>query len=322
MVFGPLRGRPDCCVGGVPLPLVHQYRYLGVVLFSTLFWRPHVEFLCSRGDCLFHQASAWCFGECLPLSFSSSVFVTCVLSSSSFGLEFIADDPPAFQQFNLALRRLVSPLSRLAQRFLLLLRYTGNLALVMPFTLPLARLLAFRALVDHASPRRPITSSVFRLSSSALGTWSNWCASVLHSYSIPLPAHVGISTGSPPSSLHQWLSREVNPRLHRALRHRLSAMVSDLHGVLVDVSSDNCLPVIQNPVYSFNLPSSAFRLWGLARWGHDHSSTGHPSRQAVPLVIGRVPSVMILTAPSCIIFPFAFTQRQGHLGSFLWHLPA
>ena len=111
--------------------------------------------------------------------------------------------------------------------------------------------------------------------------WAN-ARHVSSPHSIPLPAHVGISTGSPPSSLHQWLSREVNDRLHRALRHRLSAMVSDLHGVLVDVSSDNFLPVIQNPVYSFNLPSSAFRLWGLARWGHDHSSTGHSSHLCRP----------------------------------------
>ena len=45
----------------------------------TLSWRPHVEFLCSRGDRLFHQTSAWCLGEGLPLSFSSSVFVSRVL---------------------------------------------------------------------------------------------------------------------------------------------------------------------------------------------------------------------------------------------------
>ena len=107
MTFDPLRGRPDCCVhhGGVPLPLVQQYRNLGVVLSPTLSWRPHVDFIRSRGDRLFHQASAWCLGEGRPLSFSSSVFVTYVLSSSCFGLEFICDDPPALQQPNLALRR-------------------------------------------------------------------------------------------------------------------------------------------------------------------------------------------------------------------------
>ena len=56
-IFGPLRGCPDCCVhlGGVPLPLVQQYKYLGVVLSPTHSWRPHVDFVCSRGD----QASAW-----------------------------------------------------------------------------------------------------------------------------------------------------------------------------------------------------------------------------------------------------------------------
>ena len=52
--------------------------------------------------------------------------------------------------------------------------------------------------VDHASPHPPVTASVFRLSSSALGTWSRWCASALHSLSIPLPAHVSISPGSRP----------------------------------------------------------------------------------------------------------------------------
>ena len=61
------------------------------------------------------------------------------------------------------------------------------------------------------------------------------------------------------------------------LRLRLAAMASDLHGVRVDVSSDNFLPARENPVYSFNLPPSAVRLWGLARWGHDLSSTGRPS---------------------------------------------
>ena len=85
--------------------LVQQYKYLGVVLSPTLSWRPHVDFVCSRGDRLFHQASAWCLGEGLPLSFWLSIFVTCVLSSSSFGLEFNGDDPPALHQFNLALRR-------------------------------------------------------------------------------------------------------------------------------------------------------------------------------------------------------------------------
>ena len=51
VVFGPLRGCPDCCVhlGGVPLPLVQQCKYLGVVLSPTPSRRPHVGLFCSRG---------------------------------------------------------------------------------------------------------------------------------------------------------------------------------------------------------------------------------------------------------------------------------
>ena len=67
MVFELLRGCPDCCVhlGGVPLPLVQQVQVSGCCSLS------HVDFVCSRGDRLFHQASAWCLGEGLPLSSSS-----------------------------------------------------------------------------------------------------------------------------------------------------------------------------------------------------------------------------------------------------------
>ena len=68
-------------------------------------------------------------------------------------------------------------------------------------------------------------------------------------------------------------------------------MVSDLHGVLVDTLSDNFLPVRENPVYSFNLPPSAPRLLGLARW------TGK--------VLPPVPCAMTRTAPSCITFLLA-----------------
>ena len=50
-------------LGDVSLPLVPQYRYLGVTLTPTLSWGPHVDLVCARGDRLFHQACAWCRGS-------------------------------------------------------------------------------------------------------------------------------------------------------------------------------------------------------------------------------------------------------------------
>ena len=96
VVFGPLPGRLIAeYTLAFPLHLVR----------CTIIWAlsSHPTFtstFSAPAGRLFHQASAW------SLCFSSSVFVTYFLSnSSSFGLEFIADDPLALQQFNHTLRR-------------------------------------------------------------------------------------------------------------------------------------------------------------------------------------------------------------------------
>ena len=94
-------------------------------------------------------ASVWCLGE-LPLSFSSSIFVTYVLSTSSFGLEFIADDPPALQQSVAGVATFSD-----GPALLLLLQSTGNVASVMICTLRAFSLFG-------RLPRPPVTSSVFR----------------------------------------------------------------------------------------------------------------------------------------------------------------
>ena len=261
MVFGPLRGRPDCCVhlGGIPLPLGPAVQVFGRCPLPTPSWRPHVDFLCSRGDCLFHQASAWCLGEGLPLSFSSSVFDTYVLSSSCFGLEFIADDPPALQQFNLALRRWCRHLLGWHSASLLL-QYTGNLASVMLCTLPLGALSRFSgACVLSTTPPLALRSLPVCSGSPRL----RW-----------VPGHTGarlLSTLSPSRSLPTWVSL-LAPRPHlstggspeKSIPVFTVPFVTDslpwyltLHGVLVDILSDNFLSVTENPVYSFNLPPSA-----------------------------------------------------------------
>ena len=73
-----------------------------------------------------------------------------------------------------------------------------------------------------------------------------WCPHLLSA------AHweLGIGDALPPPSLHKWFSREVSPRLHRALRHRLSpwyliCMVSSLTPSLTtsSVRETPCTPL-------------------------------------------------------------------------------
>ena len=282
MVFGPTRGRTPCLVhlGGVPLPIVLQYRYLGIVLTPCLSWRAHVAYLCARGDRLFHQSSAWCHGEGLPVTFALSVFIAYVLSSASFGLEYIGDDPAALLQFNLSLRRWcrqllgwprASPVAAVHWE----LGIGDALRLVYGRAFSLFGRLS--AMVQNG-PRSPLPSSIFRLCSNEQGTWAHWCTSAFRSLSVSHPGDFGISPGSPPSSVSRWFSREVGTRLDHDLHLRLMAMAYDLHGVRVDLATSHFSSAQHNPIYSRSLPFAWSRSWGLARWGHDPSSTGRSAR--------------------------------------------
>ena len=72
----------------------------------------------------------------------------------------------------------------------------------------------------------------------------------------------------PPLALPSLPVCSGSPRLRRIPGHTGARLLS---------SSPLLLHPAPNPANSFNQPSSAFRLWGLACWGRD-SSTGRPSR--------------------------------------------
>ena len=187
----------------------------------------------------------------------------------------------------------------------LLQQCTGNLVLVMHNALPSD--VHSRCSVACALLTTPllVLGSLPAVSGSLpQGTWSHWCASALHFLFILLPAHVGISPGSPPSSLHRWFSREVSPRLYRVLRHRLSAMVSLLTSSLTTSSLSGRTPC--TPLTCLLLPF----VLGVLPAG---AMTTPP--QAVPLVSSRAlppaPSAMTRTAPSCITFLLALSHHNA-----------
>ena len=81
--------------------------------------------------------------------------------------------------------------------------------------------------------------------------------------------------------------------------------------------SNNFVPAGENPIHLYNLPSSAVRLWGLAHWGHDHSSAGRAWTFRLPF------TAEALTAPSCVtslLAPLTMTPvRRGRTHAvFLW----
>ena len=238
-----------------------------------LSWRPHVDFLCSRGDRLCHQASAWCLSEGLPLSFSSSVFVTHVVSCSS-GLEFIADDPPALQNSNSHSVAGVATFSD-GPALPLLLQYTGNLASVMLFTLPLGALSRFSgACVLLTMPHLALRSTQVCSGSPRL----RW-----------VPGHTGVrllSTPTPSRSLPTWVSP-------LALRPRHSTDGFPVKSILVFTvpfvtgSLPVCLTCMASLLTLSLATSSLSCLRGLARW--DNSSRPSLSSPAGPFHLPLLP---------------------------------
>ena len=181
------------------------------------------------------------------------------------GLEFIADDPPALQQFNLALRRWCR-------------QYTGNLASVMLCTLPLDALSRFSGACVCCRPPLLALRSLPVCSGSPRLRW--------------VPGHTGarlLSTLSPSRSLPTWVSllalrprhstggspvKSVHvctvPFVTHSLPWFLICMVSSLTLSLTTSSLSGRTPC--TPLTCLLLPF----VFGLARWGHDHS--GRPSR--------------------------------------------
>ena len=67
--------------------------------------RKHVQHLVSRGNRLFAQGVSWCRAEHLPVHMVSSIFSVHVLSSVSWGFEFLTQSPSAPRFMDNALRR-------------------------------------------------------------------------------------------------------------------------------------------------------------------------------------------------------------------------
>ena len=237
MVFGPLRGRPDCSVHlGVTLPLMPQYRFLGVTLIPTLS--------CARGDRLFHQVYVWCRGEGLSLSLSPHL-------SLSLTFQFImvwSSSAMAPQHFSNSTSRSVAgvviflggPVLLLSQQF------TGSLALAMHSTLP-SDVHSLCLVFCVSWTTLPLALQTLPMSSGSVRPCkAHGRIGARPLFSVPHLGHVGISLFSSFGRPMLALSRSHSPWTATCAL-RLADMASNLHGVRVVVSYGNFLSARENP---------------------------------------------------------------------------
>ena len=107
MVFhGRHQQLPPFKLGGLNLPFVSSYRYLGVVFSSNGRWTQHVEHMSSRSNHRFATCVAWAQREKLHLAWTARLFQVYVLDAFLFGAELIATDAVALRALGQQLRRL------------------------------------------------------------------------------------------------------------------------------------------------------------------------------------------------------------------------
>ena len=261
MIFGPRRNLPACNVtlGGIALPVVSEYKYLGVVLSPTMSWAAHVQHVVNRGNRLFAQCVSWCRAERLPLHMASSIFV---LPSIAWGSEFLSASPTALKSLDRALRR---------WGWFLLGWPTGspNVGVLVELGWPDAerisscRLLSLFGRVTSMISG-PIPVAVFQAASRMPRTWANCALNMCHSLGAPLPnacvsPNGGLSAKSV-ISLMMVCTIALQWALHLVHCPPSAFSVGRSHNQRTDSSPDHA------------------RVWGLARWGHDPCPEGRPTR--------------------------------------------
>ena len=246
MVFGPGKTTVGCSVtlGGVPLPQVAEYPYLGVTLTTSLSWGPHIRKLISRGHRLFAQCVSWCSSERLPFQFASHLFLTYVLPSVSWGCEFCFGSSPAIRLLDGVLRRWCRCLLGWRRR-------SPNAAVHVEVGWPdtqrfvTNRLLSLRAPQLLAHGRLfSLPALVFHVMSVSPNSLSAVCNALCVSLQITTPTRFGVDPGCSARRVREWFAQCVVPPLDRTLHDRLCSAAASFAIHHVDLGSQqvNCRP--------------------------------------------------------------------------------
>ena len=268
-------------LGGLELPFVATYRYLGVVFASNGRWSHHISYMLDRGKQRFATCVAWAQREKLNLAWTARLFQVYVMDAFLYGAEFIFTDAVALRSLDRHLRTF------------------GRRLLGWPAGAPIAAVFGELGWCDaEASALRRTASLWARLESHACDSTSpsiagrvfryarwnrhSWAASVTTSLAaagIPNAASHGVGPGQPTRLARGWVRQAVVPGLRDASFRRFRERAADIAS-LSSYLSLQPLPELLVNVHNRRVPASDAREWGLARCGHHVFADGRISRHS------------------------------------------
>ena len=270
---------PSFNLGGIPLPVVDSYRYLGVVIDSKTKWSRHVAHTMARGRNKLAACVAWAQREGLSVGWRAQLFRAYVLIAFAFGSEFAAIDPVALRAFSRHLiafgRRLLgwaqgSPTAAVV----------GDLGWQDGEEIALRRAASLWARLDaHSSshPHSTLSGRVFQYARQQRHSWASWAESSFHSALVPSASRWGLGPGQPASLRNRWLRAAAYPALRACSIRRFRSAVARIPS-LQEYSRLQPSPCLNPAVHNRRVAFADSRLWGLARCGHHPFCDGRSYR--------------------------------------------
>ena len=199
----------------VPVPVVPEYCYLGVVFQSSRKWSKHGERLYTNSNRKFHQFLTSAENRQLHTGFRRSLFQSYVLPSMLYGCQFLSNSTVTFLDKKLRQwgRRLLQWPSGAPGATVL-----GELGWA-PFRHEVLRsqfsLFGRLCSADPAGAHRRLAARVFRYALCQQHSWAQEVSNHMRDCGIHAPHVRGVSPGCNRSTVAAWRRRRMCPALDR-----------------------------------------------------------------------------------------------------------
>ena len=308
-------------LGGMTLPFVSEYKYLGVVFDSHGGCRNHVSHVTRQGNQKFASCVSWAAREGLHVAWQSRLFQSYVLPAFTYGSEFLLCNQNLLDAMNLQLRKwgrriLGHPNGSPNPVVLLDLGWSDIQAMALKRAASLCSRLTSRWQSD---PRADLPSVVFAYASSQPDSWATSVRGLLSEANVPPMEVAGIGPGAPRSVCRRWC-QSANPALDRSSIQRSLQSVRAMDSLSEYLQYGAQLGLFI-AAHSRRVSAADAREWGLARCGHHWCSDGRLARHS------RLVEGCCLCSASCGTLAHALTECPGTAdlrASWLaqaWHRP-
>jgi len=273
-------------LGHLTLPIVAEYKYLGVVFDNRGRWLSHARYAVSKGTRKFATCVAWSAREGLHTAWRNQLFQSYVLSAFSYGSEFVLFDRGALPVMERQLRQWGRRLLAFPSGTPNPVVY-GDLGWLDVRAVALKRaagLIARLASSQHDCARDRLPAIIYAYAARQASSWVTNVLNSLASCSVPHFSASGVGPGAQLAVGQRWSLRVAGPSIRRDFENSCRQQALSIPS-LAEYLARHPTHTLDSFLHNHRVSYQDAREWGLARCGHHWFCDGRPSRHAgLPVV--------------------------------------